>query len=43
MRTGQCLTILARICTAGQRSGMNATLHGDNQEKGGWVVSNMRC
>ena len=40
---GQCLSVLVRMHTAGQQSGMNAMLHGDNQEKGGWEASNMRC
>jgi len=43
MYTGQCLSALVRMHTAGQQSHMNAMLHGDNQEKGGWETSNMRC
>lgn len=43
MYTGQCLSALVRMHTAGQQSRMNAMLHGDNQEKGGWEASNMRC
>jgi len=38
MCTGHCLSVLARMHTAGKQSGMNAMLHGDNHEKEGWVA-----